>query len=206
MSLLGIQTAKRTWRAEANTHFVMALLTPVGLARLVPSSGSAVANRYLELGALVGDGAAGALHADALAESESPAAALDRWLCARLLGGRTHSQDRFVQAACTVLAREERVDIAADRLGVTRRHLSRTMKTHLGIGPKVLLDLYRLDRSLRAVQARDGCGADGFADQAHQVREWSRRLGVTPGQYAREGASTLARTFGSAPSDPRFYL
>jgi AraC-like DNA-binding protein len=72
--------------------------------------------------------------------------------------------------------------------------------------PKALIDLYRLDRSLRAVQGGQTAGTDGFADQAHQIREWKRRLGISPGRYAREGRSTLAEAFDPAADRPAFYL
>jgi methylphosphotriester-DNA--protein-cysteine methyltransferase len=79
------------------------------------------------------------------------------------------------------------------------------VKEHLGIGPKELLDLHRLDRSLSAVQA--GCeGCAGFSDQAHQIREWRRRLRTTPGRYARGGRSSLAEAFGNTGPSMTYYL
>jgi AraC-like DNA-binding protein len=89
---------------------------------------------------------------------------------------------------------------------VTRRHLSRLVTEYLGIGPKALPDLHRLGRSLRAVQAGTGDGAEGFSDQAHQIREWRRRLGKTPGRYSVEGRSKLAEAFDPAVSELAFYL
>ena len=62
------------------------------------------------------------------------------------------SEMRLAQAACTILSQARQVDVAADRLGVSRRHLSRIVSRHLGVSPKALIDLYRLDRSLRALQ------------------------------------------------------
>lgn len=84
--------------------------------------------------------------------------------------------------------------------------MSRIVSHHLGLGPKALIDLYRLDRSLRALQRGKADGVDGFADQAHQVREWRRRLNITPGRYVREGRSALAEVFDRAAERPAFYL
>lgn len=206
LSLLGIQTMKRTWLAAADTHFAMALLTPAGLARLAPGSGTAIVDSFVDLGAAVGDGAATELHASAASWPHAPWMALDHWLRARLLGGDGDRPADLFETACVILSDAGRVDAASARLGVSRRHLSRTVSCQLGIGPKLLLDLHRLDRSLRAVQFGVGAGASGFSDQAHQVREWSRRLGVTPGRYACDGPSVFARTMGAQNDGPAFYL
>lgn len=205
LSILGVQTRGRSWRAEENTHFVMALLTPAGIARLAPGAGTVTVDSFLELGALVGDSAAASLLADASGRPEAVTATLDTWLLKRLLVEHTSLEMAFANAACAALARSSRVDTAAECLGISRRHLTRVVSGHLGIGPNELLDLHRLDRSLRAVQA----GADslvGFADQAHQICEWRRRLDTTPGRYSRTGRSRLAEKFGSAMSGPAFYL
>jgi AraC-like DNA-binding protein len=205
-SLLGIQTCARSWRSDADTHFVMALLTPSGLARLAPGSGVEMAGTLLDLGSVIGQRAANALLDLAHARSDESVAALDAWLLARLFGNRERPEMHLAQAACTLLSRARRVDVAADRLGISRRHLSRVVMRHLGISPKALIDLYRLDRSLRAIQGGQAAGVDGFADQAHQVREWNRRLGISPGRYAREGRSALAEVFDPTAGRPAFYL
>ena len=204
-SLLGVQTQARSWRSDVDTDFVMALLTPLGLARLFPGCASDVVNSLIDVGAVVGDGAARTLLDDASARPDNLATSLDEWLRARLtLFGPTRSIELF-DAASRELARAPRVSIVADTLGVTRRHLSRLVSEHLGIGPKELLDLHRLDRSLREVQAGHDGGA-GFADQAHQIREWRRRLRTTPGRYARDARSSLAETFGNAEPSAAYYL
>jgi AraC-like DNA-binding protein len=175
------------------------LLTPAGLARFAP--GVEMANRLLDLGSVIGERAANGLLDRA--HSNEAVAALDAWLRARLLGDCERPETDLARVACTLLARATRVDVAADRLGISRRHLSRIVRRHVGISPKALIELYRLDRSLRAVQGGLDSGTDGFADQAHQVREWKRRLGITPGRYAR---SALAEALEPAAGRPAFYL
>lgn len=206
LSLLGVQTRRRTWRSDVGTHIVMALLTPAGLARLAPGAGASTADTFIDLGAVVGDRAAASLLHDASARPDTATSALDEWLQVRLLGGGGRADARGADAACRVLARSRRVDEAAERLGITRRHLARVLSEHLGVGPKALLGLYRLDRSLRAVQSGTSLAADGFSDQAHQVREWRRRLCTTPGVYTRRGPSELAAVFGADESRTAFYL
>lgn len=183
----------------------MALLTPAGLARLAPESGRALIDGHVEVGALIGDAGATALR-DAVVRDGEEASALDLWLRARLLGAKDDERATSFDAICATLAQADRVDEAADGLGLSRRHLSRLLGNHLGLGPKTLIDLHRLDRSLRAVQTRSSSGAEGFADQAHQVRSWRARLGTTPGRYLREGPSVLAGAFQPAWYASSFYL
>ncbi|MCZ7171453.1 helix-turn-helix domain-containing protein, partial [Salmonella enterica] len=75
---------------------------------------------------------------------------------------------------------------------VDRRQLHRWFERHLGLGPKQLMDLERLQSSIQAVQRGDGDALSGYSDQAHQIRNWRRRLARTPGGYARGGPSPLA--------------
>jgi AraC-like DNA-binding protein len=191
------------WRSDTDTHFVMALLTPSGVARLAPAAGLDIADTLVDLGAVIGERAANELVDLTHARS---VASVDAWLRARLLDERERPELHLARAACSLLSRATRVDVAADSLGVSRRHLSRIVTRHIGVSPKALIDLYRLDRSLRAVQGGQTAGTDGFADQAHQIREWKRRLGISPGRYAREGRSTLAEAFDPAADRPAFYL
>ncbi|MGV2108658.1 hypothetical protein ACQZ4X_21580 [Agrobacterium vitis] len=48
----------------------------------------------------------------------------------------------------------------------------------------------------------------GFSDQAHQIRSWQRRLGVTPGAYARAARAPLADQFDARGGVPgiAYYL
>lgn len=91
---------------------------------------------------------------------------------------------------------------------MNRRQLHRLFHRHLGIGPKLLADLERLHSSLRGVQTGYGDPLAGFSDQAHQIRIWRRRLGVTPGTYAGEVRTPMATYFSSDSNrdGPAFYL
>jgi hypothetical protein len=136
LSLLGVQTQARSWRSDFDTDFIMALLTPLGLARLFPGCASGVANSLVDAGSVVGDRAAAALLNEASARPDSLVAALDEWLLARLTAARVTGSIDLFQAASRELANASRVSVAAETLGVTRRHLSRLVREHLGIGPK----------------------------------------------------------------------
>lgn len=209
-SLLGLQSRARSWRSWSDTYFVMAMLTVPGIVRLFPHTGSAAANTLLDLGAILGDAPAGALSNDIAAALEPGRIArqFDRWLIDRLASCAHVPEDRPILAAHHVLRSGGSVAAAADSAGVDRRQLHRWFHRHLGVGPKQLADLERLHKSLRAVQTKRGDPVAGFSDQAHQIRSWRRRLGITPGSYGDKAISGLAAHFSSNPTraDPAFYL
>lgn len=207
-SLLGIQSASRSWRSWENTWFVMAMLTAEGMVRLFPRAGDS-ADRLLDLGALIGDGPADRLcrHLDGGWEPARIACALDHWLLARLGAVAAVPELARMSAAHRMLREGGSVEAAAAAAGVTRRQLGRWYRAHFGPGPKQMMDLERLQASLRAAQSGRGDPVTGFADQAHQIRNWRRRLGTTPGRYLRSGMSDLAGLY-AAPGEgaPVFYL
>jgi AraC-like DNA-binding protein len=206
VSLLGVQTTARIWYSDEDTHLVMALLKPTGLARFAQAAGGEIADTFVDIGSLIGDRAASGLRDSMFSTPGGPVRALDAWLLTRILNERHGPDTRSAQAACKILSEVSRVDIAAERLGMSRRHLSRVISLHLGVSPKALIELYRLERSIGALQTRSGEAAKGYADQAHQIREWRRRLGITPGGYSREGCSTLAQGVSHAQRRFAFYL
>lgn len=209
-SWLGLQSRARAWRSWSDTYFVMAMLTVPGIVRLFPHAGEGSADRLLDLGALTGDAQAASLPAaiDAAAGPHAIAARLDQWLLRRLAASPAVPEAWRVAAAHDVLRQGGRVEHAAEAAQTDRRQLHRWFFRHLGVGPKDLADLERLHNSLRGMQTGLGDPVAGYSDQAHQIRSWRRRLGVTPGAYARQGRSALAARFGADGQEPapRFYL
>ncbi len=209
VSLLGLQPCARTWRSDAQTRFVMVMLNLRGLARLFPGIGSLIAGQLADLADLEGSLTCRAAHAD-VTRRWSPAevrSSIERWLAARLdrvpepreLGRLAFARER--------LRAGDSVEAAARAAGVSRRQLARWFREHTGISPRSWVDLERLQGSLQASQRRHGDPADGYSDQAHQIRAWRRRLGVTPGAYARAAPSLLARMEAEASNaGPTFYL
>ncbi|MCT9072264.1 AraC family transcriptional regulator [Cupriavidus gilardii] len=209
VSLLGFQSASRRWRSWSDTYFVMAMLSPVGLARLFPGIGADCKDRLIDLAACLGDGQAYTLEAD-LSAAWSPvriATQLDAWLLRRLDAIRAPMELPALAAAHTLLRQGRQVQDIARLTAVDRRQLHRWFERHLGLGPKQLMDLERLQSSIQAVQRGNGDALSGYSDQAHQIRNWRRRLGRTPGGYARGGPSPLAEHFGAqSTGGPAFYL
>lgn len=207
-SLLGVQTVGRGWRSWEETSFVMVMLTVPGLVRLFPHGGGASADALVELGGMLGDAEARGL-ATASGATEQPervGRALDAWLLGRLERVAAVRELPRLTAACGMLGAGRQVQAAAAAVGVTRRQLGRWFREHVGVGPKVLADVMRLDASVRAVQRGHGDALEGFADQPHQIRAWRRRLGLTPGRYGRAEPSPMAVAFGRRGDAPAFYL
>lgn len=209
-SILGLQSRARAWRSWSETYFVMAMLTIPGLVRLFPSVGADSADMLLDLGAIAGDAPTRSL-TDDIGADQGPrriATTLDNWLIARLASTSPLTEFRQITVAHDILRRGGTVERAERTAHVNRRQLHRLFHRHLGVGPKELADLERLQSSLSGVQTGSGDPLHGFSDQAHQIRSWRRRLGVTPGAYGRTARTPMAIEFGRDCNGlgPAYYL
>lgn len=81
--------------------------------------------------------------------------------------------------------------LAAD-LGVTRQHLTRMLKSHVGLGAKHIARVGRMKRVVEAIDAgrprgwADAALDAGFYDQSHLIAEIRSLTGLTPEDLARE--------------------
>jgi AraC-like DNA-binding protein len=81
------------------------------------------------------------------------------------------------------------VDGLARRIGWSRQHLGRAFRTHVGISPKQLGRVARLQRALARLQhgtlrlAQEAADL-GYFDQAHMSRDFRALTGLTPGAAA----------------------
>ena len=78
-------------------------------------------------------------------------------------------------------------DIARS-LGISHAHLTREFNRFVGLTPRTLARILRMQRFLKQVDVRgtDWAGAAaslGWFDQAHLIRDFKRHTGVTPSQY-----------------------
>jgi AraC-like DNA-binding protein len=84
----------------------------------------------------------------------------------------------------------------ASALGIGERRLQRAFDRSVGVSPKALDRVLRLQRVVRRIDAERDAGAPaswtaiafdaGYADQSHLIREFRSLAGVTPGGLARE--------------------
>ena len=99
--------------------------------------------------------------------------------------------ERRVQAAVTMIRnRQDHIEMIAGKMGLSRQHLTRLFRQHVGVGPKVFARVIRLrsmlDGARQAVPpnwAAISLGA-GYYDQAHMVNECRDLTGLTPTELA----------------------
>ena len=88
----------------------------------------------------------------------------------------------------------------ARELGHSRKHLSQLFRDQVGVPPKLVAQLVRLERVLAQARADASSSwtelalANGYSDQAHLTREVRRFTGLTPRGLRASGA--LAADFG----------
>ncbi len=206
VAFLGLQTGIRRWVSGTSTLFVMVLLTPCGVARLFPGLGEQTGNALRDLHDLWRRPQTTRFReaAAAMLDPAEPAGQMDRWAISML-----SDSDGSAQPLVEALQAHGRPSAAASALGLSLRTFERRCRLALGITPTELINLERLQRSLKATtrHAANDRIDDGFADQSHQIRHWRRYLGTSPGRYRKSGMSSAARTLDSAnPGGAVFYL
>ena len=96
-----------------------------------------------------------------------------------------------------------RVDDVASGAGTTARSLQRLFHRYVGVGPKWVLQRYRLQDAAAAIDAGQvddlaSLATDlGWFDQAHFSRDFRSSVGVTPSEYlAQAGQPTRGKANG----------
>ena len=86
---------------------------------------------------------------------------------------------------------QARVASIAQGIGWSRKHLARRFADEVGLGPKSVSRIVRLNRAIAAARGGSrwaGIAADcGYADQAHMVREFRELAGTSPVGWAAAG-------------------
>lgn len=213
VGLLGVQTRTRKWVSQPETAFVMAILTVPGMMTLFPDIGQASADHLLDVADLWGERRADQFWRclPLQLQVEDVKSAMDSWFLNLLSAAPVSMMKRRLQLH-QALTSNQRIDTAFAQLGITPRTLQREFKRHLGISPKQVMNLHRLQRSIRAhVKIGSQSSLEEFADQAHAIRAWRRYLSRTPSRYCPENRSVLAKAFDASAQrvslDPTlFYL
>jgi AraC-like DNA-binding protein len=130
---------------------------------------------------------AGELHDGARDGGAQLAAALERWL-----GGRA-PPDRGARAAVELITHEQTLPSVRSmgaRLGRSTRWVQRTFRETVGLPPKMLSRIRRVQRAMRLATTHpartwSSIAADvGYFDQSHLVRDFRDIVGVTPSAFA----------------------
>lgn len=148
---------------------------------------SELAGTVISLDALLGPNDRGLVeHVAELASWEDRTAAVERWVGERWRRGRR--PDPRIAGALQLIERTEgRIDIAeVGRVAnLSRPHLARLFREHVGVTPKVFARLRRFEALQERVRVGTGSwsaiAADlGFSDQAHLAREVRALCNHTP--------------------------
>jgi AraC-like DNA-binding protein len=95
-------------------------------------------------------------------------------------------------AAAIELLQSESVEGVARKLGISPRQLQRDIVTNVGLTPKTLQRVMRMQRFLEYTSRRDGLAAAsaeaGYADQSHLTREIRALSGLTPARLLADRA------------------
>jgi methylphosphotriester-DNA--protein-cysteine methyltransferase len=190
----GILPAAKQFRAEPDTSSALVLLKPHGAFRLFGCDMSDLADRHPPLDELLSRAEATELE-ERVGEEDDPCARVEAFLLARLARSK-HSEHAAVARAVTLAVESrggEPIDSIARKVLVGRRQLERLFRLQVGVTPKEFCSLIRFDWAARHIASRhswaDLAFDAGFSDQAHFVREFSRRAGTTPGRLAEKHAA-----------------
>jgi AraC-like DNA-binding protein len=99
------------------------------------------------------------------------------------------------------------IERVATRVGVTRRHLERQFRDHVGLGVKQLARIARVHSVLDLLQQQPAMsGAEiavacGYSDQAHMIRECQQLAGRTPRRLKTTARSLSALIRGGSGAD-----
>lgn len=113
--------------------------------------------------------------------------ALERWV------SRRHAPDPGVRAAVELITRAPMLPSVRSlgaRLGRSTRWVQRTFRETVGLSPKMLTRISRVQRAIRVATSQPGrnwsaIAADvGYFDQSHLVRDFRQLVGCTPSEFA----------------------
>jgi AraC-like DNA-binding protein len=198
-------TLTRPWllRAGRRVRTLGVRFRPGAVTALLPVSMPEATDRETQLAAIVGRAPAAAL-VRSLAAARGEAArfaAAEAWLVERLGAGRPRPMEAAALVEQVIRTRgSQRIDDVARTLGLTRRRLERVCARGLGIRPKLLARIVRLNAVLAGLDASERASAvelaleAGYFDQAHLLRDFRGLAGRTP-RAGRDRDGELARHF-----------
>lgn len=191
--ITGLQSTARTFIPQSDTHTLLVVFEPFGAFALLGCPMNEIAEDHVGLDAIFP-----ARHcremSDRLREGRSNremSEIVQSFFLKQLERVRQRPHALIMQATRQIAddhGRQRIEDLAGD-LGVSRRHLERLFLREIGVGPKEFASLTRFDWLLNQLPRRRSWAAlayeAGFADQAHFVRHFVARTGITPQEHAR---------------------
>jgi AraC-like DNA-binding protein len=201
-------TGAESWHS-GELHGVTVLLTPTAARQLIAVPMQDWAYSAFDASDLLG--IVGRHLADQLAECPNPSARLallDQILAVKLASPRRYPEVDWAWREIRRTAGGTRIGALADAIGWSTRHLERRFREQIGVTPKQLCEVVRLQEVLRHAEAgrpwSHAAAESGFHDQSHFHRTFKAMTGRTPGQFSatRSGGTSseeLGFVFGQAP-------
>jgi AraC-like DNA-binding protein len=195
---------------------LFALLTPLGAVQLLNSRRLDASPRIrVPLAHLLDLGLTRQLESRIVVAGGLPAklAAFGAWLEERVHQRGLQNRDglRAARAAMRLCADPTvAMDRLADEQHVSRRQVERDFSRWLGVSPRHLSQVARVQGVARRAHAgaslADAAAEMGFADQSHMNRVVRQLTGVTPREFVRPPASPIAAAFHAATGGGKVYL
>ncbi|GAA0398051.1 helix-turn-helix domain-containing protein [Streptomyces luteireticuli] len=115
---------------------------------------------------------------------------LDSYLIARIgAGPELPAQVRHAWQRLSMLSGDVRIGALADEVGWSRQHLNARFRREIGLSPKSVARIARLQRSLSLMYDTgplswaDAAAAAGYADQPHLNRDFRMLTGCSPTEF-----------------------
>ena len=187
----GVHTGRWTRSLQGRSSAFGVKFRPGAFRSLLGRAVSSIADRSIPAAALFGDDAAtlqGVLSRDDASAAE---------FAADFLRGRLPSIDEAAGLAARIVdsiaddLELHSVDELARRFDMSLRALQRLFNEQVGVGPKWVINRYRMHEAVARVQAGQpvswaALAQDlGYFDQAHFIADFRKLVGRTPGDYAR---------------------
>jgi AraC-like DNA-binding protein len=191
--LAGLTTQRFTRVLEGRGRVFSVKFLPGGFKPFLKEPVSSLSDRVVPLTAVFGASAAD-LAQQVLAQREHQAAI---GLLEDFLRGQQPQPDPQAELAGRIVARIAaerritRVEQVAESFGLNLRRLQRLFNDYVGVGPKWVIQRYRLHEAAERLAAEpqvDCAGLAlelGYADQAHFIRDFKQLVGRSPAEYAR---------------------
>jgi AraC-like DNA-binding protein len=194
--ITGLQGTARTFRASTDTRTVLVAFKSYGAFPFLACPMDRLVDMHVGLEQIVGGSRLRELQ-EQLGESPSTAD-LSRLVQNFLLYRLADADDvhpSVIQAVDRLFMERGTAPIEsiAEESGISRRQLERLFHEQIGVGPKRFASLVRFEWALRHLSRYSSCANlaydAGYADQAHFVRSFRDKAGMTPREYCRHAAS-----------------
>jgi AraC-like DNA-binding protein len=200
--IFGVHTGRFTTRLEGEGWVFGVKFRPGAFRPFLGRSVTSLRDRTVPIDEVFG--ARGAALARKIVDLDSDAekaAVVERFLTDQL-----PPIDPNVERACSIVAEiaEDRAIVSVEQIveqwGVRKRALQQLFNEYVGVGPKWVINRYRLHEALERLHTGTRINFTelamelGYFDQAHFIRDFRKLVGCSPAAYARRGRNPAANS------------